>query len=279
MVKKLITALGALWVLDGMLQLQPAMFTPAFITGVLAPNLQNQPGVIAAIVAFGIRVFGRDLFWSNLAAAGIQLFIGALLLLPVKPSLRRFGLWTSVAWALIVWAFGEGFGNLATGSASFYTGAPGAALLYAILALFLLYAEKRPSAVKYLPATAGGIILVCAMLNITPMFWQPGMLSMLAGVAPASNWLGSLGVAGSTIGNGIAFLLLFLLGMLLVFYPGRATAWLAIAFLAAVWWISQDFGGMLSFPSGMATDPNSAPLLALFLLPALAAGSVAPQTD
>jgi hypothetical protein len=38
-------------------------------------------------------------------------------------------------------------------------------------------------------------------------------------------------------------------------------------FLFVVWWVSQDFGGIFTFPKGMATDPNSAPLLVLFLIP------------
>jgi hypothetical protein len=46
----------------------------------------------------------------------------------------------------------------------------------------------------------------------------------------------------------------------------RTVAWLACAFLIAVWWIGQSFGGIFSFPDGTAPDPNSAVVLVLFLV-------------
>ena len=161
--------LGALWFLDGILQFQPAMFTSTFVNTVLAPNMQNQPYIISAIVALGIRVFSSNIVWANLIAALIQLFIGVLLIIPFQKKIRNVGLWLSIAWALIVWIFGEGLGNLFTGSATLYTGAPGAALLYLILAVFLLYAEKKPSSINYLPIAAGVILFGTAMLNFSPM--------------------------------------------------------------------------------------------------------------
>ena len=44
----------------------------------------------------------------------------------------------SIAWALAVWWLGEGLGGVLTGAASPVTGAPGAALLYALAAVLLL---------------------------------------------------------------------------------------------------------------------------------------------
>ncbi len=259
--------LGGIWFLDGVLQLQPAMFTNGFVSGVLTPNLQNQSHIISSIVAFGIRVFSVNIFWTNLAAALMQLLIGILLIFPFRKSILNFGLWLSIGWALVVWIFGEGFGNIFTGQATFFTGAPGAALLYLILAVFLLCAEKNSSAINYLPVAAGAIVFGSAMLNIAPMFWQPTMLSMLAMVPAASNWLGSLSVTWGVIGNGVAFLMLFLGGIFLMYYPSKTFAWITIGFLAVIWWLGQNFGGIFSFPFGVATDPNTAPLLALCLLP------------
>ena len=55
-------SLGVFWLLDAILQFQPGMFTSGFVSAVLAPNLQNQPGTIRDIVAFGIRAFGARSF-------------------------------------------------------------------------------------------------------------------------------------------------------------------------------------------------------------------------
>lgn len=257
--------LGSLWLFDGLFQLQPAMFTNTFVSTVLSPNLQSQPHIIARTIAFGIHIFSINLFWSNLASALVQLVIGVLLLLPLRNSVKRFGLWLCVSWALIVWVFGEGFGNLATGNATFYTGAPGAALLYLILALFLLYPKKLP--LEKLPMIAGIFFLVGAALNFAPMFWQPTMSSMLAMVPAASGWFGTFGSQGTMLINFLAIDILVCLGAFLVLTPTRSVAWVTIVFLFIVWWFGQNFGGLLTIPSGTATDFNSAPLFVLFLIP------------
>ena len=261
--KRTITVcLGGLWLLDGILQLQPAMFTNAFVSTVLAPNLQNQPSTIESIVAFGIHLFSSNIFWWNLASALIQLLIGIILIFPFQEKVQRFGLWLSVGWALVIWIFGEGFGNLFTGSATFYTGAPGSALLYLILALCLIYSFHRR-----LPLIAGIVFILGAILNLMPMFWQPTMLSMLTMTPSISAALGTFGSQGTMICNLIAVDALILLGFFLIFIANRSVAWITILFLLAVWGIGQSFGGLQTFPIGTATDPNSAPLLILFLLP------------
>ncbi|HEY5220884.1 MAG TPA: hypothetical protein VIJ29_01910 [Candidatus Paceibacterota bacterium] len=267
----LMTCLGGFWLLDGILQLQPAMFTSAFVNTVLAPNLQSQPHIIETLVAFGIRVFSINIFWFNLASALIQLLIGVLLLFPFRRATgrfdtQRFGLWLSIIWAFIVWIFGEGFGLLFTGSATFYTGGPGSALLYLILALFLLYSSSD-SGGKRLPLAAGIIFILGGLLNLAPMFWQPTMLSMLAMTPGVSATLSTFGAQGTMIGNLIAIDVLVFIGIFLILAPNRPIAWIAIIFLAVIWAIGQNFGGLQTFPFGTATDPNSAPLLALFLLP------------
>lgn len=232
--------LGGLWLLDGILQLQPAMFTSAFVSTVLSPNLQAQPSIIVSLINFGIRTWNINNFWFNLVSALIQLLIGALLLLPFRDKAHRLGLWISVVWALIIWIFGEGLGNLFTGTATLYTGTPGSALLYLIIAITLLYSGYRK-----LPTIAGALFVVSAFLNFAPIFWQSGMF----------------------VDNFLMIGALLVLGLFLILMPTRSVAWITIVFLLAVWWFSQVFGGLLTFPVGTATDPNSAPLFILFLLP------------
>ena len=254
--------LGVFWLIDGILQLQPAMFTNAFIATVLAPSAQGQPGVISAMVTFGIRLFSANIFWSNFTSAFLQLLIGALLVFPFSDAIQRFALWLSVGWALIIWIFGEGLGGMFTGSATFYTGAPGSVLFYLILALALLYSFERK-----LPLIAGIAFLLGALLNLTPMFWQSGMLSMLSMMPSIAGPLGALGPQWTMVGNLIAVDVLACLGIFLILVPNRWMAWMAIVFLVVVWIFGQGFGGLQTFPTGTTTDPNSAPLLILFLIP------------
>ena len=221
--RTLTVCLGGFWLLDGILQLQPAMFTNAFVSTVLAPNLQNQPSIIESIVAFGIHLFSSNIFWWNLASALIQLLIGIILIFPFQEKVQRFGLWLSVGWALVIWIFGEGFGNIFTGSATFYTGAPGSALLYLILALCLIYSFH-----KRLPLIAGIVFILGAILNLMPMFWQPTMLSMLTMTPSISAALGTFGSQGTMIGNLIAVDALILLGFFLIFIANRSVAWITI---------------------------------------------------
>lgn len=260
--RTLMICLGGLWLLDGILQLQPAMFTSAFVSTILSPNLQGQPSIIGSAVALGIHIFSSDMFYLNLASGLIQLLIAVLLIFPFNDRAQRFGLWLSVVWAFIIWIFGEGLGNLFTGTATLYTGAPGSALLYLILALCLLYPFY-----KHLPSIAGAVFFLGAALNLMPMFFRPGMLSMLAMTPNVSTALGTFGAQGTIVGNLIAVDVLIVLGTFLILIPNRSVAWVTIIFLFVVWWIGQNFGGIQTFPFGTATDPNSAPLLMLFLLP------------
>jgi len=125
-------ALGVLWLLDGALQLQPALVTDRFAREVLAPAATGQPGWVSWPVLHAAQWIGAHAVVAGLSFAVVQLAIGAGLLVrrTVRPALVL-----SVAWALGVWIVGEGLGGIAGGTASLVTGAPGAALLYAGLAL------------------------------------------------------------------------------------------------------------------------------------------------
>src|SRR3984893_19560326 len=71
--------LGFLWILDGVLQLQPAMFTQELSTSVLAANLLGQPIAMTKIINFSIQSFSVNPFLANLVSALVQIFIGLLL--------------------------------------------------------------------------------------------------------------------------------------------------------------------------------------------------------
>jgi hypothetical protein len=124
-------ALGVLWLLDGALQAQPFMFTRGFADQVIAPAGQGQPGVVSGPVHLVSTVIGAHPVAFNLLAVGIQLLLGVGLLVR---RIARIALVASIGWALGVWYLAEGLSGLASGQASLLTGAPGSALLYAIIA-------------------------------------------------------------------------------------------------------------------------------------------------
>ena len=139
------------------------MFTKAFITSILSPNLQGQPLFIPNIINFGIHLFSINSVAMNLGSAIIQVLIGLALILPVSKQYQRIALYVSIAWALVVWGLGEGFGNIFTGMASFYTGVPGSVILYLILAIFLLYPKRFP--LEKLPMVAGILFLIWCIIK------------------------------------------------------------------------------------------------------------------
>jgi hypothetical protein len=268
--------LGALWLVDGILQLQPAMFGPDFAQNILADDIPGQPAFMVSLLNLAIDVFNANPVLANAVSAAIQLAIGALLLFPGAAGWRRAVLWASVVWSVVVWVFSEAMGNLLTGSASFYTGAPGSVLLYLIIALALLYPDRLPPA--RLPQVAGVVFLVGAALNAFPTFWTDANAAQaLFGasqgdpspvIASAANVLAGVATSAVVV-NLISIGLLVVFGVLLLVRPDRVVGWATIVFLALVWWISQDFGGITTFPTDTATDPNSAVPLMIMVVPAL----------
>ena len=113
--------LGLLWVLDGLLQFQPAMLTPKFAVEVIAPAGAGQPGFIAGPAGEVVRVILYQPVITGLVFGLIQLVLGAGIL---HARTTRHALAASVAWALLVWYLGEGLGGLVGGTSSLLTGAP-----------------------------------------------------------------------------------------------------------------------------------------------------------
>jgi hypothetical protein len=275
-IKNILTKfLGAIWLFDGLLQFQPKMFGPAFSSQVLVPLLQNQPSIIQSFVHFGMFLWNTNTVWTDTAAGILQCAIGILLLLPSSKSniAIKFGLWVSIVWGIIVWIFGEGFGMIFTGSASFYTGAPGAVLAYVLLAILILV--PKDFSVKFYAKVLGWSFIFLSILQLQPTFWtSSGIQSLFTGsgdsfsiVNTFPTYLSQVAGAHSISANILLLLISLILGILLILKPSRISASFGLVFLLLVWWIGQDFGQLTSLISGVPTDPNMAPLFALFLLP------------
>ena len=135
-------ALGALWLLDGMLQFQPSMFGHGFAQ-MLAGSAQGNPAVVARPITWSAGLIGHHVVALNAIFAAIQLLLG--LGIAWRPALK-VALAGSVAWSLAVWWLGEGLGGVLAGTASPVDGAPGAVLLYGLLAVLLWPAAIWPPA-------------------------------------------------------------------------------------------------------------------------------------
>ena len=125
--------LGGIWLLDAVLQYQSFMFTGAFAR-MLAESAQGNPAFIAGPVTWSARLIDHHVVVMNAVFATIQLLLG--LGIAWRPTVK-IALGASVAWALAVWWLGEGLGLVLTGDASPVNGAPGAVIIYALLAVLL----------------------------------------------------------------------------------------------------------------------------------------------
>jgi hypothetical protein len=301
--RRLQIALGLLWLLDGVLQLQHQMFTSSFANNVLAPAAQGQPRVVSGPMNFGIHVILTHPAVFDALFVLIQLALGILILW--KRTIRQ-GLMASAVWALAVWYMGEGLGGLLGLHTLLLMGAPGAALLYAILALAVLpppgSQENRGS------RPAGWLASVWAVLWLGGAVYQllpgqnttsdlSGMIAGNAGGAPS--WLASLdshtaniihGIGGSvqnqtavqmhmttvqmaampaptSQSSGLWFIVLLAGVQALIGLAVLCPGYIRKIAIAAGIMLSLGFWavgqGFGGYYSGIATDPNTGPLFVL----------------
>ncbi len=277
--KRLRQLLGVLWLIDGLLQLQPQMFTMNMVNGVMVPMVDSQPAPIAASLQWIITVTTHNLILVNLLIAVVQIAIGLLLI---------SGLWVrgtivaSIVWALVVWYGGEGMSMLLTGQAGILSGAPGAVLLYPLLGL-LVYPRKEDPEQGLLPRSIFRYILAgfwffSALLQLQPYWWQQGQISQTIGGMVGQGGLNGFLIdpllqrvsdmtAHSEIPLNIALIVVCLaLGCALVFVKEkqiRPVLLASIVVSVVIWWLAQGFGMIFT---GMATDFNSGLLLVVMAL-------------
>ncbi len=284
--------LGVLWLIDGVLQLQPQMFTMNMVNGVMVPAAQGQPAPIAASLNMIIAITTQYLVQVNWVIALVQIALGVLFL---------WGRWlkqtiiASAIWAVIVWYGGEGMSLLLTGHASALTGAPGAVLLYPLLGL-VLYPRATPriapaSSRGPVEAGVGGVLsrlqlrwviagfwVFVALLQLQPSWWQAGQISQTiasqegqggfngALVDPILKALASLTANSEVLTNIILIVIFLALGIGLALTNERQLRYWLIASIvvsAILWWGAEGFGMILT---GMATDFNSGLLLIVIAL-------------
>jgi cytochrome oxidase Cu insertion factor (SCO1/SenC/PrrC family)/preprotein translocase subunit SecG len=127
---------GILWIVDGILQVQPQM-AAGLPEQVVQPAASSSPGWVQALVNAGGTIWSFHPVQAAAAAVWIQAGIGLwMLVAPTGWSSRLAGL-GGAAWGLIVWMFGEAFGAIFAPGLSWLSGAPGAVTLYIVAGVLL----------------------------------------------------------------------------------------------------------------------------------------------
>ncbi len=273
-------SLAALWLLDAALQCQPYMFSRGFARTILMSAGMGQPAAIAGPVHAVAALVATHAALANGAFAAIQLALGVSLL---TRRFARVALLASIAWALGIWFVGEGLGGVASG-ATLLTGAPGAALLYAVVAA-LAYPSRDGSPDEAPPRLA--VAAWCAL-------WAAGAgLQLAAGndtgasvtgalrgaQSSAPGWIAGIDarLGGLHVPNGAvaAAIAVYALVALWALVPGRVrtlSLMLGVVLALSAWLLVQGLGDLTS---GQSTDPNSGPLVVLL---AVAVAGTTPRT-
>ena len=131
--QRLQLGLASIWLLDAVLQFQSFMFSKDF-SQMLAGTAPGNPAFIADPINWSAKIISQHGTATNAIFALIQLLIG--LAIAWRPSVR-LGLAASIPWAVSVWWFGEGLGGILNGAGGPANGAPGAVIIYALLAVLL----------------------------------------------------------------------------------------------------------------------------------------------
>ena len=283
--------LAAIWLLDGVLQYQPFMYTKAF-GQMLAGTAAGNPSAIARPINWDATLVEHHLVLINTIFATLQLLLG--LGIAFRPTLR-WALAASIAWSIGVWWFGEGLGGILNGVASPLNGAPGAVIIYALIAVLLWPADRDLSA-PFVAARAVGahvaralwlvLWLSLAYFALTPDNRAPQALNgMIAGMESGQpGWLSAIdrGAASLVANQGLAASIALAVALAViavgVFLPtpvAKAALVLAIVVSLVIWVVGEGFGMILA---GGATDPNSGPLLVLLALAYWPFKAVSPST-
>jgi hypothetical protein len=291
--KGLQRVLGVIWLIDGLLQLQPEMFTGNMINGIMKPILQGQPGFLESIFQFIVKTITNNLTAANLLIAVVQILIGLGFIFLSDRWVGRLVI-ASFFWALIVWFGGEGMSMLLTGTGSILTGAPGAVLLYPLLGLAVWPRSpgQQPIGSGSAPVTSDDGLLsrrglryvlaafwfFAALLQLQPYWWQSGQISGAVGAMVGAGGLNTTFIdpllkplisatANIEVPLNILLILVFLaLGFGLALAPDRYQRYFLITSIVMsviVWYFAEALGMILT---GMATDFNSGLLLILMAL-------------
>jgi hypothetical protein len=271
--------LATIWLLDGILQLQSFFFTKSFGFQMISGVSSGNPSIVARPIAWSAAAIGHHAVLTDAVFALIQLAIGFAI--AWRPAVK-WGLAGSIVWSIGVWWIGEGLGGVLNGTADPVNGAPGAVILYALLAVLLWPTDRLGE--RRAPFVAARSVGATPAKVLWALLW--GSLAYFAVLGPNRSshhlhdligaeavgeprWVATMdGHIASAIDHHALLASTILAVLLLIvaigaFVPtGIANATLVLAVLLGlvIWVVGENFGAL--FTNG-ATDVNSGPLLIL----------------
>src|SRR5579872_1054883 len=274
---------GALWIIDGALQLQPAMAL-GVVPRVIRPAASGSPWWVQRLVGLASATWSFHPATVTAAIVWVEVGLGVGLIASSRGELSRiFGV-LSACWGLVVWGLGEGVGGLFRPGVSWLTGAPGPALLYAVAGLLVALPESVWGSRRFATGLARATGVACCALAALQAWpgrgtWRGGgagnalaQTLRQAAAARQPRLLGSLVGASARFDAAHAALVnlvavLGLLGVAGSFLAARRRAVVAgaiggSALCLLAWVLVQDLGLF----GGTSTNPQSMLPMALLLI-------------
>jgi hypothetical protein len=191
---------GVLWILDGLLQAQPAMAV-GLPAQVIEPAAASSPGWVQHVVNWAGTTWSYHPVQAGAAAVWIQIGIGVWLIAAQRGPWSRLAGLAGVAWGLVVWVFGEAFGGIFAPGLTWLFGAPGAVAFYCAAGVLIALPERHwrtPQPGRAVLSVLGVFFIGMAVLQAWPGrgFWQgrggtlAGMIGSMAGTPQPSLFAG-----------------------------------------------------------------------------------------
>ena len=289
---------GLLWLFDGVLQAQPKMAAD-LPSQVIGPVAASSPHWVQQLVNWAGAAWSGHPVPAATAAVWIQAGIGTWMLVASRGRWSRLAGLAGLGWGLAVWVFGESFGGIFVPGLSWLTGAPGAALSYAVAGALIALPDRAWHTARLGRLTLAGMGLFLAGMAVLQAwpgrgFWQgtlhgqpgtlTGMVQSMATVPQPhflSAWVAGFGSFNAGHGFAVNLAVVAVLAAGRCGVPERpapagpagahrrdgAAAW-----RTGCWWRTS------ASSAGLGTDPNSMPPFALLAVAgylALASGPVA----
>jgi hypothetical protein len=270
--------LATVWLLDGILQLQSFFFTKSFGLQMISGMSSGNPSVIARPINWSGTIIGHHAVLTDATFALVQCGLG--LAIAWRPTVK-VGLAASIAWALGVWWIGEGLGGVLNGTASPVNGAPGAVMIYALLAVLLWPSDRKADSATFIAGRGvgdevakafwlvlWGSLAYFAVLgaNRSPQMLHNWIASEVTGEPRWIGWLDHriadrLNHQGFEVAVSLSIVFVMIAVSTYLRRPvANAFIVVAAAVSAVIWVVGENFGAL--FTNG-ATDVNSGPLLLL----------------
>jgi hypothetical protein len=283
-------ALGAFWIIDGLLKFQPHLFKPAFVSSVIQPMAAGQPELLGSTINHMANFLSHEatMWVAVFGLVEIGIGIGLLFRRTLKPALV-----TSFIWGIGIYVFGEGLGMVLTGDTSPLQGAPGAVCFYIVLGLMVwpksetsntsnAIGTESSTAARGLFGATGSLLVWAAIWLFEALIWMfpfnrtgNSIANQMADTANGEpGWyahlLNSFGHAFVGAGIWVAVILaavslVIALGPLVSNRP-QVYIGLGIGLALAYWVTGQGLGELLT---GGGTDPSNGPIVALIGLAVL----------